>query len=278
MFDILNHFAQRPGVYSVYTTPEFWSDPHVGQSMLSYHLDEKQELASRRIETIEASVDHIDQVLTLSGKTICDLGCGPGLYTERFHDRGAKTIGVDVSPVTLHHARGQAERTGREIEYIKADYTKLEFSDQYDIMTMIYCDYCVLSPGQRAALLAKVKSALPSGGYFVFDVFSLAAFEGFEEGDVIEPNLMAGFWSANDYVGLKRSIKYLEDQVSLDLYLIVEKNRNWLVYNWLQYFSVETLTAELSDAGFVVDRIDGDLTGAALNDASPTLAVFARAN
>lgn len=278
MFDILNGFAQRPTPFSVYTTPEFWSDPHVGQSMLTYHLDEKQELASRRIETIEASVAHIDRVLTLSGKTICDLGCGPGLYTERFHDRGATTTGIDVSPVTLHYARGQADRSGGKIRYIEADYTKFEFADQYDIMTTIYCDYCVLSPGQRADLLAKVRSALLPGGCFVFDVFSLAAFEGFEEWDVIEPNLMAGFWSANDYVGLKRSIKYLEDQVSLDLYLIVEKNRNWQVYNWLQYFSVETLTAELSNAGFVVDRIEGDLAGAALSDVSPTMAVFARAS
>jgi 2-polyprenyl-3-methyl-5-hydroxy-6-metoxy-1,4-benzoquinol methylase len=51
--------------------------------MLCNHLDPETALASRRAQTIERIVAWMDRKIGLSGKSVCDLGCGPGLYTAR---------------------------------------------------------------------------------------------------------------------------------------------------------------------------------------------------
>ncbi len=42
---------------------------------------------------------------------------------------------------------------------------------------MIMCDFCALSPEQRAKLLSKFKVLLNSGGAVLLDVYSLNAFD-----------------------------------------------------------------------------------------------------
>ena len=85
--------------------------------MLEYHLSQETDLASRRLSSIEQVVDWIDEQLDLSGKTLCDLGCGPGLYTRRFRLKGATVTGVDISTVSLDHAQQEDPKT----TYIQAD-------------------------------------------------------------------------------------------------------------------------------------------------------------
>lgn len=84
MYNELNDFLKRPEPFSTLTIKELWTRPHIAQQMLQFHLDDATELASRNPRTIDATVDWIDSKLGLSGTRLCDLGCGPGLYAERF--------------------------------------------------------------------------------------------------------------------------------------------------------------------------------------------------
>jgi len=43
--------------------------------------------------------------------------------------------------------------------------------------------------------------------------------------------------------------------------MIIEPTETWQIFNWFQYFTPESLEAELSSAGFSVDKMCGDLTG-----------------
>ena len=95
MYELLKDISQRPEPFSRYTAMELWTRPHLARQMLHFHLNQDTDLASRRIETIDRIVDWIDSSLHLSGKRVCDLGCGPGLYTERFASKGAEVTGVD---------------------------------------------------------------------------------------------------------------------------------------------------------------------------------------
>ncbi len=81
--------------------------------MLATHLDPTIDLASRRPETIDRTVAWIVETLGLEpGDSVLDLGCGPGLYTQRFAQRGQRVSGVDYSRRSIEYAGQQAEEKG----------------------------------------------------------------------------------------------------------------------------------------------------------------------
>src|SRR5512143_116208 len=74
----------------------FWNDPHISAQMLQFHLDPNTDAASRRPETIDRSIQWMNDSLALkAGDSILDLGCGPGLYASRFARAGLHVTGVD---------------------------------------------------------------------------------------------------------------------------------------------------------------------------------------
>lgn len=55
--------------------PVFWNDPHISSQMLAVHLDPNVDLASRKADTIDASVAWMIETLGLhSGDAVLDLG------------------------------------------------------------------------------------------------------------------------------------------------------------------------------------------------------------
>ncbi len=95
----------------------------------------------------------------------------------------------------------------------------------------------------------------------MLDVYSLSAFADKKEGSFYEKNQLNGFWSAEPYYGFVSSFKYEKDNVSLDKYTIIEKDRRREVYNWLQYFTPQSLEHEAHAAGLKVDAVYADVAG-----------------
>jgi len=275
MYELLQDISQRPLPFCRYTAMELWTRPHLAQQMLNFHLDQGTDLASRRLETIDQIVNWIDSQLQLSGKRICDLGCGPGLYTQRFSTRGADVTGVDFSPNSLEYARRNTGEEVRSPRYLKADYLEDDLPVGFDIVTLIYTDFSVLSPTQRTTLLGRIRKMLNPGGHLVMDAAGMGSFAVKEECTLIEGNLMNGFWSEHDYVGIQLTFVYPEEHLSLDRYIIVEPNETWQVFNWFQYFTQESLQTELIAAGFNVDQMVGELTGKPLKTNSDLIGVIA---
>jgi SAM-dependent methyltransferase len=272
MYDLLIDVCKRPEPFSRYTAKELWTRPHLAQQMLGYHLSQDTDLASRRLSSIERVVDWIDAQLDLSGKAICDLGCGPGLYTRRFGFKGAKVTGVDISAVSLEHAQREDSKT----TYVKADYLSDDLPGGFDVITLIYTDYCVLSPTQRKKLLGRMHEMLNPGGHIVLDVAGIGSFANKEEVTLIEDRLMNGFWATGEYVGIQRTFLYPTEQLALDRYLIVEPDETWQIYNWFQHFTPDSIKAELQGSDFEIDQMHGDLRGAPLEAESELLGIIAR--
>ena len=275
MYELLHDISRRPEPFSRYTTLELWTRPHLARQMLSFHLNQETELASRRFETIDQIVSWIDSQLGLSGKRICDLGCGPGLYTQRFSTRGADVTGVDFSTHSLEYARRKAEEDKQSIRYLMADYLSDDLPAGFDIVTLIYTDFSVLSPTQRAKLLGRIRKMLNPGGHLVLDVAGMGSFAPKEECTHIEDKLMDGFWAEGDYVGIQRSFVYPQQNLSLDRYVIVEPHETWQIFNWFQYFTAQGLQQELNAAGFSVEQMSGGLTGEPLQAEGDFIAVIA---
>ena len=74
---------------------------------------------------------------------------GPGLYTSSFAKRGkAKVTGIDFSSNSIKYARQTAEKEELKIDYICQNYLEFNTDKKFDLITMIMCDFCALSPEQ----------------------------------------------------------------------------------------------------------------------------------
>lgn len=274
LFGILESANERPAAFSVYTAKELWTDEHTSEQMLTFHLNGEIDVSSRRTGFIDKSVRWMTGCFDLSPNSrIIDFGCGPGLYTSRFAELGAAVYGVDFSARSIAFARRFADRNKLNVTYTEADYLEYRPEGQFDLITMIMCDYCALSPEQRAALLFKYETLLAERGRIVLDVYSLSAFAAKKEESFYEKNQLNGFWSAQPYFAFVSSFKYEEDKVSLDKYTIIERDRQREVYNWLQYFTPESLEKEAYAAGLKVEAVYADVAGSAYDPSAAEFAV-----
>jgi 2-polyprenyl-3-methyl-5-hydroxy-6-metoxy-1,4-benzoquinol methylase len=276
MFDELKGINSRPKPFEFYTARELWTNEHTAEQMLQYHLNESIDVSSRRAEFIDRSVEWIVSRFGVnSTATVADFGCGPGLYARRLAEAGAKVTGIDFSENSLKYAREVAVREGLDIDYVHADYLEYETEKKFDLIIMIMCDFCALSPEQRKKLLAKFASFLKPGGSVLLDVYSLNSFDQKEESATYELNQLNRFWSPEDYYCFVNSFKYDEEKVTLDKYTIFEASRTRVVYNWLQYFSQESLQDEFAKNGFGAEELYSDVAGMPFSPDSKEIAVVA---
>ena len=276
MFDELAALNQRPQPISVYTAKTLWTDMHISAQMLDFHLDAEGDMASRRADSIAAIVGWLDARFGLAGKAVCDLGCGPRLYASRMAERGARVTGLDFSVRSVDYGRRAAAGSHLALDIEVCDYLKDDLPAGQDLVLLIYADLCALSPHQRRILYAKVRAALKPGGYFVCDVFSRGQFDQREEGTSYGRRLMDGFWAEGDYFGFLTTFLYDDLNLALDRYLIVEPQRRREIFNWLQYFEPESLTAELGENGFDVEAVVDVLTGEPWQVSSSEFALIAK--
>lgn len=272
----LTEFSQKPELFAP-GQASFWIDPHISKSLLKTHLDPEEDLASRRPETIDKSVEWIVANLDLApGSLLLDLGCGPGLYCTRFYERGLTVTGMDFSPRSINYAQNYAQEHGMNIDYIYQNYLELDLKKQFDAVSLIYCDFCVLSDHDRSTLLTNINRALKPDGCFVLDVITEKEIEATSPDNYWE-YLETGFWKPSPHLVLGNTFVYPEDQTRLNQYVVIEEDGTLSVYrNWLRGYTLEQIRLLLKEHGFSVETRAGFLTGEPYQDDSMHLAIIAK--
>jgi len=277
MFKQLKEINKKPKLFEFYTAEALWADTYRAQQMLFYHLNKELDLASRNAHFIQKSTNWIINQFNITTKSrIGDFGCAVGLYTTAFAKTGARVTGIDFSINSLEYAKEIARKQHLEINYVHKNYLEYDSNETYDLITMIMCDFCVLSPEQRKVLLSKFHKLLADDGSVLLDVQSLNAFDRLEESSSYELNHLNRFWAEDDYYAFVNTFKYPEENVSLDQYTIFEKDETYTVYNWFQYYSVETLKREFEEAGFTINAVYKNVAGEAYCDNESEFAVIVK--
>ena len=278
LFHALETIHSRPKAFSCYTADELWTDEHTSKMMLSFHLNGEVDISSRTTTFIDRSAAWIADHFELSPeKSVADFGCGPGLYTSRFAATGAQVRGIDFSERSLNYARERSRQPGQPpVDYVHQSYLDYESAQRFDLITMIMCDFCALSPTQRSMMLERFHRHLKPGGALLLDVYSLVAFEAKKESALCAANLLDGFWSPLPYFGFMNGFKYASERVTLDKYTIIEEARTRVFYNWLQYFEPDSLREEIENSPLVVEKILGNVAGDDFDPAASEFAIVAR--
>ena len=276
MIQRLSGYLKKPPLYAP-STGEFWDDEHISKGMLAAHLDPQGEAATRRHEFLDRSVPWISEIAPPSQyRSLLDLGCGPGLYAQRFHEAGYSVTGVDFSRRSIAYAKEQARLHRRDIEYCYQNYLTIDYENQFDVVTLIYCDYAALPAADRHLLVSKIYRALRQNGKFIVDVFTprmrnqeRRTWQCCEEG---------GFWSEKPHLCLEAVYQYDDEDATELRQCVVVTDEAINCYNiWDHFFTKEKLLSEIQTAGFSNFAFYGDVAGTPFSDNGETICgVFAK--
>lgn len=243
--------SEKPDLYEKGTS-FMWTDPHISKQLLNVHLDPDVDLASRKGTSILKTIEWILDLHTKPDKlSILDLGCGPGIYSEIFAQKGHEVTGVDISKNSIDYARNSPQTKELDIAYINASYLELELQKvKYDLVLLIYADFGVLLPQERIILLQKIYESLKPNGRFIFDVLrdnNIGQKKTPKNWEVCN----SGFWKNKPYLALSESFLYKEQKVILYQHNIIDSDENIETYRfWTHFFNQEDLKLLLKEAGF----------------------------
>jgi len=247
----------------------FWDDEHISKGMLEAHLNPNLEAASRKHEFIDESVKWIESIAPSSQyRELLDLGCGPGLYAERFSNIGYSVTGIDFSKRSIAYAKEQTLLNKSEIEYRYQNYLAIDYEGKFDVITLIYCEYAALSTADRKLLLTKIFRALKPGGKFILDVFTPRMRK--DESRTWTYHETGAFWSENPHICLESVYQY-GDRTELRQCIVMEEKALHCYNIWDNYFTKEELLTEMQAAGFEKYELYGDVSGKKYSDSGETI-------
>ncbi len=101
-------------------------------------------------------------------KTVLDIGCGAGILTNTFAQKGHRVSGIDLSAPSIEVARGRD--TTRQVDYRVASAYELPYPDQtFDVV----CAMDVLEHVEEPLrLIQEASRVLKPGGLFFFHTFN----------------------------------------------------------------------------------------------------------
>jgi cyclopropane fatty-acyl-phospholipid synthase-like methyltransferase len=245
--------------------------------VLELHLNETVDLASRNKKFIQKSCAWILRHFGISSSSkICDFGCGPGLYTTAFAKYGAQVTGIDLSENSIRYAQEVARRQHLPINYCLQNYLEYSPKERFNLITMIFCDFSVLSPQQRTTLLKTLYNSLEEDGAILLDAFTIDHFNETSEKRNYEYVPCDGFWSKNPYYAFTDTFKYESEKLILDKHTIIAECSTKEIFNWLQCYSIHSLENELNACGLYISEVYSDVAGSPYRPGGKDFAIIAK--
>lgn len=261
---ILKH-TSKPPLYEP-GEPRFWDDPHISKGMLEAHLNPDNDAASRQHTSIDREVEHLVAAGFIKpGDRVLDLGCGPGLYSNRITERGMKVTGIDISERSLNYAIAQSREKGLDTEFRLMNFFDLDDQEEFDAIIQTNGELNTFSDEKRDKLLALLHRALKPGGLLLFDVTTRNTRTKHGEKNGWHAS-NGGFWRPGRHPVLTQGYDYPEDDVWLDQYIIIDSDNVKVYNNWFHDYDPETIRQVLRKAGFEAVEVWNDLTGTPYED------------
>jgi len=152
-----------------------WDDPDFSRRMLTEHLSQEHDLASRKREMIRTQVQWIHKhICNNTPAKLLDIGCGPGLYIEQFAALDYDCCGIDFSPASIEYAK---INLGDNARLVNGDIRSVNFGSGYDLAMMVFGEFNVFSPDECRKILKKTCEALAPGGKLLLEAHAFEAVE-----------------------------------------------------------------------------------------------------
>ena len=226
--------------------------------MLDLHLDTTNDAASRNAKTIIDTVDWIDGVIP-GESSIIDLGCGPGLYSERLSQKNHTVTGIDISKRSIQYAKQSAGRKNLSIRYYHQSYLRNIAHGTFDVAMCVYCDFGALTIDEQVLFLKNVSHCLNDNGVLILDVFAHNLSGTKTEERKWDYCASSDFWSTKPHYILYEC-KYFKDANAWGTRnVILEATKTKEFITWDTMYTEDSITKLLTENGFTVETIKTDL-------------------
>ena len=187
--------------------------------------------------------------------TLLDLACGTGTMTCIFTERGYELIAVDGSEDMLMEAREKAQGLrGIEPLFLHQSMPRLDLNDTVDaaICCLDSLNY-LTNPRDVRRTFERLRLFISPGGALVFDVHALGKLEAMDGQVYLDEDEDVYCVWRTEY--RRELLDYCVDLFTRRAYGSWERETE---FHRQRYYSVETLTQWLADAGFGNIRVWGD--------------------
>ena len=227
-----------------------WFERSFGERYLRLYAHRDREEARRAIDTLFPP--H-----TLAGRRVLDLACGPGRYLRVLYERGARAVGIDLSPVLLAEALRVFEALDSEPRLVRGDMRRLPFGDRtFESTLSMFTSFGYFDSVEAHAALAREMARVTSA-IIVLDVPNPVVLRRElvprSERRADDLRVIEQRWIEEDPVRVVKSMELRPP----DGDEVVERYEEKVML-----FGVDELTAMFADAGFALEDLTGNYDGA----------------
>ncbi len=215
----------------------------------------------RPLPEIEAHVAWLVEHLALPpGAAILDLGCGPGLYSNRLAKHGYRVTGIDIAQPLLDYAQAEAREQGLTSVYRRLSIFDLPYQAEFEAVLLINSIAKCLTQVALEAVLRKIHTALKPGGHLICEFAPQP--DGF---DLQEPTVTESIsflaqspWHNSFHAWMIRELTFPSGGERVTHHLILGPDGQPAEY-WSRFclYSIPVLTDLLSACGFQVRTVFG---------------------
>lgn len=242
-----------------------WDDPLISRRLLAVHLDPTQDLASRPPQRIGEECAFIERMLHLYADrvtTLCDMTCGPGLYTTELARAGYRVTGVDFSPASIEHARQTIAPTDLPVQFILSDIRAVELPAQnFDANIFIYGQPNAFTRDDLRLILQRARAWTRPGGLLLLEMMPADAFrqEVYHRWEMKDASLFADA----PHLWMEEKIWYEPEKTHAHIITTVDQADGRLTTYSVCHtgYEIEEIRQLLAQCGWRVQRLYGNLTG-----------------
>lgn len=204
----------------------------------------------------------IDTIKPGKDSSILDLGCGEGRYTEFFHKRGFRVVGLDLSEKLL----GEGRRKYPDLHLVKADMRAIPGT--FDLVLSLFTSFGYFEEEEEnQRVFHAVYRSLRPGGVFWLDFLNPAQ---------VEKNLVPESYARlSPHLEVEEKRKIEADRIIKDIYF-KEKESIRHYRESVRLYTRPELEDMFLKAGFCLDGCFGDYRGRAWHRDSERTIIYGR--
>lgn len=241
-----------------------WHESVFSERMLAEHLSQEHDAASRRSNIIDQQVNWIHQeLLDRSPSKILDLGCGPGLYTQRLARLGHACLGIDFAPAAIEYAKSQADAENLPCRFVLEDIREADYGQGYGLVMLIYGEFNVFRPEDARKILQKAFLSLNSKGLLLLEPHTFETVKRLGESSAHWYSSENGLFSSGPHIVLQENYWDSEKKVSMERYYILDAESGQVVTHSasIQAYTLDDYFYMLRECGFGKIEIYPSLLG-----------------
>lgn len=221
---------------------------------------------TRSYDQIDAWVSWINKTIKPRSR-ILDLGCGPGLYSNRLASLGHSVVGIDISPALINYAETKAGSNKIDAVYKVGSFMDIDYQEEFDFILVFQSTFNSLNIENAINLIDKIYNALKIGGQILFEVVMYCEDDKRPSLSIGELQILKSSpWSDKMHIWEQRDLFFVAERELVNHHLIriadCEATEYW--YR-MKLYTVQEITQMLQSWGMKVVRILGPEPDMAFN-------------